>query len=161
MINYNSHETERMLALHGSELAPFAKRAGAFILDIAIMSGLFFIMASFIEPILAHQGWIRSNQEIVFALNMNWYSIAWTVFYFGLSSYIGNGQTPGKWIFRIRIVSLSHERLSFWHSMERALGYGYSVLELCFGFIQYFLYPNRRTLHDRVADTIVINIKRK
>ena len=26
-----------------------------------------------------------------------------------------------------------------------------------FGFIQYFLYPNRQTLHDRITETIVIS----
>jgi uncharacterized RDD family membrane protein YckC len=46
--------------------------------------------------------------------------------------------------------------MTIWHSFERALGYGASVLEFGFGFIQYFIHPNRRTVHDRIAETIVI-----
>jgi hypothetical protein len=50
--------------------------------------------------------------------------------------------------------------MSLWHSFERALGYGASALEFGFGFVQYFIHPNRRTVHDRMAETIVIRDKR-
>jgi uncharacterized RDD family membrane protein YckC len=145
-----------MLAVHGSELASFSRRACAFLLDMAVAAGLFAMVTSMAEPFLLKQGWIRGPEDIVFALNMNWYTIVWTVLYFGLATFWGNGKTPGKWLLGIRIVSLSHQRMTLWHSLERALGYGYSLLELCFGFIQYFVYPNRRTLHDRIAETIVV-----
>ena len=56
----------------------------------------------------------------------------------------------------IRVVSVVHEKIGFWHAVERALGYGASFLEFGFGFLQYFIDPNRRTVHDRIAETIVI-----
>lgn len=40
--------------------------------------------------------------------------------------------------------------------VERALGYGASALEGGFRFIQYFIHPNRQTVHDRIAETIVV-----
>ena len=80
----------------------------------------------------------------------------WWVLYFGLATYFGNGRTPGKRLMHIRVVSLVHERLGVWHSFERALGYGASALEFGFGFVQYFIHPNRRTVHDRIAETIVV-----
>jgi uncharacterized RDD family membrane protein YckC len=86
----------------------------------------------------------------------NWYSVAWLVAYFGLANWIGNGATPGKRLFRIRAVSLAHERMDLWHSIERALGYGASTLEFGFGFLQFFIHPNRRTVHDRIGETIVV-----
>ena len=61
----------------------------------------------------------------------------------------------------IRVVSLTHHRLSLWHSIERALGYGASALELGFGFVQFFIEPNRRTVHDRIAETIVVKEPRR
>ncbi len=61
---------------------------------------------------------------------------------------------------RIRVVSIVHHDLSLWHCVERALGYGASALELGFGFLQYFIHPNRRTVHDRIAETIVVREKR-
>jgi uncharacterized RDD family membrane protein YckC len=130
-------------------------------LDVAFASGLFVIVSSLLEPFLLSQGWIKSDQDIVFALNMNWYSIAWTVLYFSLATFFGNGKTPGKRTFGIRIVSTVHNKISLWHSIERAFGYGFSLMEFCFGFIQYFIYPNRRTLHDRIAETIVIRERKK
>jgi uncharacterized RDD family membrane protein YckC len=54
------------------------------------------------------------------------------------------------------VVSLNHERLSLWHAIERALGYAASSLEAGFGFLQYFTHPNRQTVHDRIAETIVV-----
>ena len=76
--------------------------------------------------------------------------------FLGLSNYLGNGRTLGKRLVGIRVVSLVHRRLSLWHSFERALGYGASTLELGFGFFQYFIHPYRRTVHDRIAETIVV-----
>jgi uncharacterized RDD family membrane protein YckC len=100
------------------------------------------------------------NINLKFSL-ANWYSIIFIVLYFGLFTYFGKGQTPGKRLMRIRTVSLVHERISLWHSLERALGYGASALELGFGFLQYFIHPNRRTVHDRIAETIVVKDNEK
>jgi uncharacterized RDD family membrane protein YckC len=102
-------------------------------------------------------GLLNLNTDINLEFDLHhWYSLIFVVFYFGLSTYLGNGKTPGKWLVGIRVVSLAHERMSLWHSFERALGYGASALEFGFGFIQYFIHPNRRTVHDRIAETIVV-----
>ncbi len=156
MATYNSQQTKRMREVHGAPLAPFWRRAAAFVLDVAVMCALFFILGSLVEPLLLKLGVIHGPRDIVFALNLNWYSIAWLVLYFGLATYFGKGRTPGKALLGIRVVSLAHARLSLWHSLERALGYGASMLEFGFGFIQYFIHPNKRTVHDRIADTIVV-----
>lgn len=60
----------------------------------------------------------------------------------------------------IRAVSLEHERLTPWQSVEQALGYAASMLELGLGFVQYFLERNRRTVHDRIAETTVVDERR-
>lgn len=78
------------------------------------------------------------------------------VVYFGIATYLCNGQTPGKRVMKIRVVSLVNERIGLWHCIERALGYGASALEAGFGFFQYFIYPNAQTVHDRISETIVV-----
>ena len=162
MATYDSHQTKRMEAVHGAPLASFWRRAAAFMLDIVIMSLLFVAVGSLLEPVLRKYGWkMRSSEGLVFALNANWYSVAWVVLYFGLATYFGRGRTPGKALLGIRVVSLAHERLSLWHSLERALGYGASMLEFGFGFLQYFIHPNKRTVHDRIAETIVVRDPRR
>ncbi len=157
MQTYNAHETERMHQVHGARLASFKARAIAFILDFLVAFVLFvaiFILGARLASSLGLLN-LKTNVNLEFDLH-HWYSLVFVVLYFGLSTYLGNGKTPGKWLLGIRVVSLAHEKISLWHSFERALGYGASALEFGFGFIQYFIHPNRRTVHDRIAETIVV-----
>jgi uncharacterized RDD family membrane protein YckC len=78
------------------------------------------------------------------------------VLYFGILLWKGKGRTPGKRLMRIRVVSIVHRHLGFWHSVERALGYGAAALEGGFGFIQFFIHPYRRCAQDRLAETMVV-----
>jgi uncharacterized RDD family membrane protein YckC len=80
------------------------------------------------------------------------------VLYFTISFYFCNGQTIGKYFLRIKVLSLYHEHLGLWHCIERSLGYFASALEFGFGFIQAFWNPNRMTLHDKIGETIVIEL---
>ena len=89
-------------------------------------------------------------------LHLHGWVLAVLIAYFGLATFLGQGQTPGKRLLRIRVVSLTHGHVSLWHALERALGYSASALELGFGFLQYFIHPNRQTVHDRIAETIVV-----
>ena len=54
-------------------------------------------------------------------------NIVVAILYWGSASYLGNGQTPGKWIARTRAVSLTSTRMGVWQSLERALGYGAEI----------------------------------
>jgi uncharacterized RDD family membrane protein YckC len=76
--------------------------------------------------------------------------------YYGFFLKLFNGRTPGKKWMGIRVVSLIGERLTLWQACERTLGYGASALEGGFGFVQFFINPNRCCVHDRIAETIVI-----
>ncbi len=159
---YNAHETDRMHQVHGARLASFKARAIAFVIDFFAAFVLFvavFILGARLASSLGLLK-IETNVNLEFDLH-HWYSLVFVVLYFGISNYLGNGKTPGKWLMGIRVVSLAHERMSLWHSFERALGYGASALEFGFGFIQYFIHPNRRTVHDRIAETIVIKERKK
>jgi uncharacterized RDD family membrane protein YckC len=81
--------------------------------------------------------------------------------YWGLFNYFGNGRTPGKWIARTKIISLTGERMGLWQSFERALGYGVAVIELGVGFLQYFWDRNRMCAQDRLAETIVVDMRKR
>jgi len=160
---YNPHETERMLELQGLELASFAARAIAFLIDFVIAGALFLgLLFTLVKIANRYTSLGADTRHLNIELHFfeNWYSIVYLVLFFGLSLYLGNGRTIGKRIMGIRVVSLVHHKISLWHSIERALGYGASGLEFGFGFLQYFIHPNRRTVHDRMAETIVIREKR-
>jgi len=80
------------------------------------------------------------------------------VVYFTILFYFFKGQTIGKYFLKIKVLSLYHEHLGLWHCTERSLGYFASALEFGFGFIQAFWNPNRMTLHDKIGETIVIEL---
>jgi hypothetical protein len=81
--------------------------------------------------------------------------------YFVVLLKLGNGQTPGKKLMKVRVVSLTHEEISWWQSIERGLGYGASLLEGGFGFVQFFFARNQQCVHDRIAETIVVDERPK
>jgi uncharacterized RDD family membrane protein YckC len=162
---YDPTHAERMKELAGVKLASFPARAAALLIDLLLASALFvalmMVPIALIRFIPALRAWdAQRNIHIEMNFLHNWYSLAYTVLFFGLSLYWGRGRTVGKRLMKIRVVSLRHHRLSLWHCIERALGYGASALELGFGFFQYFIHPNRQTVHDRIAETIVIADKR-
>jgi hypothetical protein len=51
--------------------------------------------------------------------------------------------------------------MGLWQSIERGLGYGAAVLELGLGFLQFFWDPNRMCAQDRLAETIVIDVRKQ
>ena len=153
----------RMEALTGTPLASFARRTIAFFIDFVIAGLLFIVLTVGLGRLGERLGILpaQENVQLEFTFFRNWYSAAWLVVYFTIGLYLGKGRTIGKKICRIRVVSLVHEHISFWHAFERSLGYGASALEAGFGFFQYFLRPDRRTIHDRIAETIVVFEPRK
>ena len=158
--NYNGTESHRMQELHGLPLASFKRRAGAFYVDFLIAAVVCMLILMFGAKLLRDFGLVKGDLHLVFDYE-HWYSIIPLVVYFSLSIYYGNGKTLGKRLMGIRVVSVVHEKISFWHAVERALGYGASFLEFGFGFLQYFIDPNRRTVHDRIAETIVIQDRKR
>lgn len=155
---YVAHECARMVELEGAPLASFWSRAIAFLIDFAIAAVSFVAFGIGAALIAVKAGWVTGDVQIHFEPfhHEQWASLIYYAVFIAASNYIGNGATIGKRIMKIRAVSLVHRRLSLWHSIERALGYGASALEAFFGFFQYFTHPSRRTVHDRIAETIVI-----
>jgi uncharacterized RDD family membrane protein YckC len=158
MQKYYPPENSRSESLSGIPLASFARRAAALLIDFLIAGIGFVLLAVAFFFIAGWTGLVKLDPDlnVDFRFFGNWYSMIWLVFYFTFSVYLSNGRTIGKKIFRIRIMSLVHHRVSLWHAFERAIGYGASTLEFGFGFIQYFIRSDRRTIHDRIAETIVI-----
>ena len=155
--HYHPHETARMFSLEGVELASFGRRAFALAIDMLAVIILFVII---VIPMAIYAKTHQIDAHFNFDPFENWYSTMLPVAYCGLSVWLTNGLTLGKWLTGIRIVSLGHERITLWHSVERALGYGASLLEAGSGFFQYAVHPNKQTVHDRIAETIVVRIRK-
>ena len=138
--------------LAGTPLASFRRRGAALCIDGLVLGMLLAVLG---VAIGGSAGAASGRLDLSFELG----SVAVAVIallYFGVSTWLGRGRTLGKRICGIRVVSLVHERLSFWHCIERTLGYSASSLEVGFGFLQYFKHVNGQTVHDRIAETIVV-----
>jgi uncharacterized RDD family membrane protein YckC len=146
-----------MMALDGMELASFGRRAGALAIDMPAMIVIFALLAL---PVALWSKTHDISLHLEFKPFHNWYSTILPVVYFGVIVWLTNGLTLGKWLTGIRIISLTHERIGLWHSVERALGYGASLLEAGSGFFQYLIHPSRQTVHDRIAETVVVCLRK-
>ena len=152
---YHAIGVPRASALEGARLATFRARASAFVFDLFMV--LVLVILAGLPYALRNRAHDPSGHIVVpFEPFHSLWGLVALVFYFGLATYLGRGQTLGKRLLRIRVVSLVHDHLSLWHCVERALGYGASALEGGFGFLQFFIHPNRQTVHDRIAETIVV-----
>ena len=177
MRTFSAREHEWQRELDGIELAGFWPRAGAFVIDwllICVLLSLVAALGALVYFTLLHHPMpaataIHPHAEVHFNIESvgerqgdepEWLhlltSVLVPVLYFGILLWKGKGRTPGKRLMRIRVVSIVHPHLTFWHYVERARGYGAAALELGFGFLQFFIHPYRRCAQDRLAETIVV-----
>ena len=145
-----------MRKLDGLPLATFLQRLWGYLVDLAIAMVIWAPMEVSWRVFVLKQENVRIAWDFHEGGN-----IVVLVLYYGIATYVGNGQTPGKWVARTRILSLTHERMGLWQSVERALGYGAAVLECGLGFLQYFWSPNRMCAQDRLAETIVVDVRKR
>ena len=150
-------------------LATIKRRFAAFFIDCVVIF-LLYLFVIFIFSLFNINDWkinVASIFEVEIETNIhNPYFIfllkvlfgLLPVIYFTISLYISKGRTVGKYLLRLKVVSLFHERLGLWHCFERSLGYFTSALESGFGFIQAIWNPNRMALHDKIGETIVISL---
>ena len=153
---FQMHETARMQALEGLPLATFGQRLLGYFVDL-LLALLFWAPLEFaFRRYLLHETNIFLKWDFHEPSN-----VIITVLYWAVFNYVGNGQTPGKWVARTRAVSLTSERLGLWQAIERALGYGAAILEGGLGFIQFFWDRNRMCAQDRLAETVVVDVRKR
>ncbi len=153
---FHAHVGERAGSLNGVLLATFWQRFFGYFVDLLIAVLLWFPVEVSWRHLVLHEKDVHAVWDFHEPGN-----IIVMVLYLGLANYFGNGQTPGKWVARTRAMSLTGERMGLWQSIERGLGYGAAVLELGLGFLQFFWDPNRKCAQDRLAETIVIDVRKQ
>jgi uncharacterized RDD family membrane protein YckC len=165
---FNPHETARAQALAGVPLATFGQRFAAIAIDFFLVYATYLPAVAIFQYVVTQKLHVQEDvyhtAHVQVKIELDKFTelakVIWFILYFGLIAWKTNGLTPGKRLLRIRVVSLTHERITLWQATERALGYGASALEAGFGFFQYFIYPNRCCVHDRIAETIVVKERR-
>jgi uncharacterized RDD family membrane protein YckC len=152
---FQAHETARTEALNGMPLAAPWQRFVGFYIDLLFAVIIWGPLEFAWRRLVLHE----TNIHVVWDFHEIGNVIV-MLLYWGVCNYFGNGRTPGKWIARTRIVSLTSERLGPWQSFERALGYGAAVLEGGLGVLQIFWDRNRMCAQDRLAETIVVDLRK-
>jgi uncharacterized RDD family membrane protein YckC len=152
---FHAHESARLDALEGLPLATFAQRALGYVVDVFVAVVLWGPMEFAVRRYVLHETHIDLKWDFHEVGNVVVMLLYWALF-----NYFGNGRTPGKMLARTRIVSLTSERLGLWQSIERALGYGAAILEGGLGFAQFFWDKNRMCAQDRLAETIVVDVRK-
>jgi len=72
------------------------------------------------------------------------------------------GRTIGKRLLRLRVIDLEgRQRLGWYQSLERTHGYSASALLAFLGFFQVLWDHKGLTMHDRLAGTTVIRLKKR
>lgn len=90
----------------------------------------------------------------------SWILIIVGILYFvGLPATTWRG-TVGKKVLGIEIVDANGDTISIIRSIIRNIARIFSGLLLCLGYIIAAFHPQKRALHDLVANTYVVNVKR-
>jgi hypothetical protein len=153
--HFHAHESPRLRELDGLPLATFPQRLFGYFVDVLLAVIIWAPLEFTWRRFVLHEQHIEMKWDFHEAGN-----VLVVIVYFGLSNYFGNGQTPGKFLARTRAVSLTGPRMGLWQSIERALGYGAAVLEAGLGFLQFFWSPNRMCAQDRLAETVVLDVRK-
>ncbi|SNS38509.1 Uncharacterized membrane protein YckC, RDD family [Granulicella rosea] len=158
---FHAHETARVDSLNGLPLAGFRQRAWAFVIDLTIV---YVITAVLMFPFHHHSKKVETHEAVsmlslVVEMAHKLEELAESALYFAIALKLGKGQTIGKRIMKLRVISLTHHEIGWWQAIERALGYGASFLEGGFGFVQFWINRNRMCVHDRIAETIVVDVR--
>jgi uncharacterized RDD family membrane protein YckC len=89
--------------------------------------------------------------QAVFVLVSVALAIGYEVFFVG--RFAG---TPGKLLLGVRVVRSDFSRVTYWRATVRVFGRMLSDLTLYIGYLMVLFDPQRRALHDYIADTRVI-----
>lgn len=153
---FEMHGTARLHALEGLPLATFGQRALGYFIDVVLAVVIWAPMEILWRYYVLHEEHIEMKWDFHEAGNIAVMLLYWAAFH-----YFGNGRTPGKLVAGTRVASLTGERMGLWQSVERALGYGAAILEGGLGFVQFFWDRNRMCAQDRLAETIVVDVRKR
>jgi hypothetical protein len=87
---------------------------------------------------------------------------SWGAFFVGwftVWALATRGRSPGKALFRLRVIRLDGRPLRPWDCFSRAGGYGASAATLMLGFLEAVWHPNRQAIHDKIAGTVVVRVQ--
>ena len=83
----------------------------------------------------------------------------WAIAYFSLLPFWWKGQTVGKRLFGLRVVELTGKPLGLMTCFGRYGGYAAGLATGGMGFLQVLWDPNRQAVQDKLAHTVVVDLR--
>jgi uncharacterized RDD family membrane protein YckC len=144
----------------GLRYASFETRLVAFVLDVIVLLSVFalFFAVAFLQLLLRSDFGDVDPPDSAFylaAVIILIYFLPFLPLYF-LALWVWRGQTVGKMAMAIKVVRRDGHPLGVGTALLRLVGYLFSTLLLFAGFLMIAFDPQRRGLHDRLADTLVV-----
>jgi uncharacterized RDD family membrane protein YckC len=150
------------------EYAGFLSRASAFITDLVIEAVILLVVNWFVATMMLQFTGMEIDacaplQPFTFGaftchivrLSMLIFTLFFAPLYY-FFFWILSGQTPGKYLFGLRIVRLNGHRMNLLNSLIRYAGYFLGVLTLGLGFLNVLISDRRQGWHDKLAGTCVV-----
>lgn len=148
----DSDKIEEMLYRENLKIAPFSKRALAYLIDDLLIALIFFIM--FFSQFSSVRGNELALMQLVGSLSI--YAVILRFFYQSIFTYL-YGASIGKMIMRIKILQIdSLDSPDMLNALARSF---FKEIGQALMYITYFFAINDplvRTLHDRIVKSVVI-----
>lgn len=146
------------LGKHGlkGQYAGFVSRLLAYGIDIAVILVMLIALSWLVETVMILFPPVLVDPEGLLQLTIAGVVVLGTAAIYYLFFWTLLGQTPGKMLLGVRIVSLDGSRLTFWQALRRFIGYFLSALALYAGYWWVLIDNRRQGWHDKLAGTIVV-----
>lgn len=144
--------TPENIAFHYQVAGPF-RRLPAFMLDMLIRAGLYALFML----VLGFAGLFTSMVGIWGAIAVAWFLLDW--FYGGVFETWMNGQTPGKWVLGIRVLSIDGQPINGIQAIMRNILRTLDMMPVftcIIGLIAMSLNRRFQRIGDMVCGTIVV-----
>ena len=154
-----------LLLANGLVLSSVWQRLAAFLIDLmllVLLLGPLHLLLDHLNPLHKLLYSINlaalqslSTQELTQVMALALIENTFVVLYFTIC-HAGWGQTPAQAMFRMRVINAEGERPSVTRALMRSLALVFS-LTFYVPLVYVFMNPRRRSFHDVVADTCVVN----
>ena len=142
--------------------ASFETRLVAFILDLIVLASFFALFVAFaLLQLLLRSDFGDDDPPdqayyVAAVIVITYFAAFVPLYVVGLWAW--RGQTLGKMAVAIRVLRTDGRPVGVGAALLRLVGYLFSTLLLLAGFLMIVFDRQRRGLHDRLADTIVVDL---
>ena len=132
----------------------FGRRLVAYLID-GFALGVAQFALQFCAIAFASTSRVAEDTSSAFGLLLTCVSLLISVGYF-VGFWATTGQTPGKMVMGIKVISTDGQPVSWGKAILRYIGYIINGLALSLGFIWAAFDPKRQGWHDKIAGTYVV-----